>query len=252
MSASALREQFPSLFAEDARIDIDLEINKGWTAPVIEMLELLFNEQTNTPALRITQIKKKWGCLSVYGDNFSERVDAIIEQADEQTARTCDVCGAQGEPFKNLNGMMVSVRCVNHSRKVECDNAELSSALKLAKVGIFFVVNGTILLDAVALEQGEPYGDTVGFSAHIDYWEALAPKTPTEQLFKSHSYDYYPRGRIVYFKDNNMFSLYADHCITEGDIKMIVAAFQLPSSRVLRKRDQHYQCAKCNFWYVDI
>lgn len=67
-----------------------------------------------------------------------------------------------------------------------------------AKVGIFFVVNGDLVFDAVPLEQGELYGDTVGFSGHYDYWEALAPKNPTEHLFKNHAYDYFPRGRVVY------------------------------------------------------
>jgi len=253
MNNSALRERFSTLFEENSRIEIYLDgDNKGWLAPVIEMLERMVQEQGNTPTLRITQIKQKWGYLRVYGNDFSEQADAIVEEAEENTAATCDICGEPGEPDKNINGMTVGVRCANHARKFEKENTDLSAALKLAKVGIFFVVNGDLLFDAVPLEQGELYGDTVGFSAHVDYWEALAPKTPMERLFKSHAYDYYPRGRVVYFKDNNGLRLYADCCITEDDIKKIVATFQLQSGRVTRRRDQHYQCARCNSGYVDI
>jgi len=250
MHNAALRERFPTLFSENAQIDVELDKNKGWATPINEMLELLLQEQANTPALRISQIKKKWGNLSVYGDDFSERADTIIEEAEEKLTATCDVCGEPGEPDKNFNGMTVGVRCANHSINSKNENAELSEALKLAKVGIFFVVNGELLFDAVTLERGEPYGDTVGFSAHIDYWEELAPKTPTEQLFKSHSYDYYPRGRVVFFKDSSVLRLYADRCIGKANIEKIATTFQLP--RYQLTRDEHYMCACCNSRYVDL
>ncbi len=118
------------------------------------------------------------------------------------------------------------------------------------KVGIFFVVNGDLVVDAVPLEQGELYGDSVGFSGHYDYWQALAPNNPTERLFKSHTYDYFPRGRVVYFKKTGNFRLYADRCLKKADIENIAAAFQLPEYRL--SRDEHYQCAGCNAGYVDI
>lgn len=119
-----------------------------------------------------------------------------------------------------------------------------------AKVGIFFVVNGDLVVDAVPLEQGEFYGDTVGFSGHYDCWQALAPKNPTEQLFKSHAYDYYPRGRVVYFKESGNFRLYADRCLKKTDVEKVATTFQLTAYRLAR--DEHYQCASCHQGYVDI
>ncbi len=118
------------------------------------------------------------------------------------------------------------------------------------KVGIFFVVEGELILDAVPLEQGERYGDTVGFGGHYDYWQALVPQNSAEQLFKSHAYDYYPRGRVVYFMKSGDFRLYADRCIRQADVGKIAKAFRLPSCRLAR--DEHYQCAGCNLEYVDI
>jgi hypothetical protein len=118
-----------------------------------------------------------------------------------------------------------------------------------AKVGIFFVVNSDLVFDAVPLEQGEQYGDTVGFIGHYDYWQALSPKISTEQLFKGHAYDYFPRGRVVYFNDSSSLRLYADRCMKKTDIEKIAAAFKLPAYRL--GRDEHYQCASCNTGYVD-
>lgn len=59
-----------------------------------------------------------------------------------------------------------------------------SKGMTMAKVGIFFLVNEHLISDSVALEQGEPYGDALGFGGHYDYWQALIPKNPAEQLFK--------------------------------------------------------------------
>ncbi|TXT26562.1 MAG: hypothetical protein FD134_492 [Gallionellaceae bacterium] len=118
------------------------------------------------------------------------------------------------------------------------------------KVGIFFVVNGDLIIDAVPLEQGERYGETVGFGGHHDYWLALAPVNPAEQMFKSHAYDYFPRGRVVYFKNAGSFRLYADRCIKKADIEKVAATFQLPVYRLAR--DEHYQCSSCNSEHVDI
>ena len=113
-----------------------------------------------------------------------------------------------------------------------------------AKVGIFFFVNGDIVLDMVSLEQGELYGDTIGFSDHYDYWQTLAPQNSTEQLFKNHAYDYFPRGRVVYLKKSSSFRLYADRCIKKADIKKVAATFQLPAYRLVHL--EHYQCSRCN------
>lgn len=118
-----------------------------------------------------------------------------------------------------------------------------------AKVGIFFVVQGYLLIDAALLANGEPYGNAINFSGHFEYWQAFSPKNEIEHLFKSHAYDHYPRGRVVYFNQNKSFKLYADPCITKAEIKKIALAFQLPTHQLAR--DEHYQCASCNPDYLD-
>ncbi len=125
----------------------------------------------------------------------------------------------------------------------------MNESVSIGFVGIFFMVAGDLLLDAVPLSQGEHYGQAVGFSGHYDFWEALSPKTSIETLFKSHDYDYYPRGRVVFFKNTGRYSLYADACLNQRDLEKVVKAFQLSNYRLAR--DEHYQCAICNQDYVD-
>ena len=60
------------------------------------------------------------------------------------------------------------------------------------KVGIFFVVQGHLIIDAAPLIQGEIYGNAINFSGHFDYWESFNPKSAVEQLFKNHAYDHFP------------------------------------------------------------
>lgn len=117
-------------------------------------------------------------------------------------------------------------------------------------VGIFFWVNGTPLIDMVVVEGAEPYGDTYGYSGHYDFWEALQPANSMEALFKSHPYDCFPRGRVVFFSAERQFKLYADKCVTKAEVEKIAKIFHLPAYQLAR--DSHYQCAKCNFQYVNI
>ena len=117
------------------------------------------------------------------------------------------------------------------------------------KIGIFFMVQGHLLIDATPHEQGELYGDAINFSGHFDYWETLIPKSAVEQIFKNYAYDHFPRGRVVYFIKTSSFKLYADPCMSKDEIEKVSAAFQLPSYRLAR--DEHYQCAKCNTDFLD-
>ena len=100
------------------------------------------------------------------------------------------------------------------------------------------------------LDQGESYGDAIDYSGHYDYWQTCKPQNQTGILFKSHDYDYFPRGRVVYFKRSNSHRLYADRCITKADIEKVVALFILSDYRL--DRDEHYQCASCNLEYIDM
>ncbi len=117
-------------------------------------------------------------------------------------------------------------------------------------VGIYFVVKGQVLHDSVVLEQAEPYGEALQHSGHNDYHEALQPQSPIERLFKSMPYDYFPRGRVVYFPNRKVFRIYFDGCLSEDELLKVINVFALKHQNMERERDAHYQCAKCNRHYL--
>lgn len=119
------------------------------------------------------------------------------------------------------------------------------------KVGIFFKVERDLLIDAVNVEAGEAYGEAIQHGGHFDFWERLRHGNPCERQFKAHAYDYYPRGRVVYFPKSDSYRLYSDRCLSVDDIRKVVSAFKLGDQPLEVAEDEHYRCARCNPHYMD-
>lgn len=83
------------------------------------------------------------------------------------------------------------------ARRVGMTNLQITPH---TKVGIFCCVNKTIIGEAVQQEKGEAYGDAIQYGGHYEFWDSLVPVTVQERKFKSHSYDFFPRGKIVLFR----------------------------------------------------
>lgn len=45
----------------------------------------------------VTQIKEKFGALRVYTTGVSDKVDALIREAEQKSTETCERCGAPGK-----------------------------------------------------------------------------------------------------------------------------------------------------------
>lgn len=118
------------------------------------------------------------------------------------------------------------------------------------RVGIYFVVQGEVICDTVLVGQGEPYGEAIEYGGHNDFHEQLTPATPKERIFKIRPYDYFPRGRVVYFPTLNTFRLYADRCLGSDVLRQIAELFHLAGQIVQQEGDEHYQCAQCNPNYL--
>lgn len=117
-------------------------------------------------------------------------------------------------------------------------------------VGIYFVVKDHVLHDSVALENAETYGDALQHGGHNDFHEALSPQSPIERLFKTRPYDYFPRGRVVYFQQTGRFRLYVDKCLDEETIQKVIETFCLADLDIETEPDEHYKCAGCNRNYL--
>lgn len=116
-------------------------------------------------------------------------------------------------------------------------------------IGIFLVVENEILLDAVADSEGPSFGALRQHGEHYAFWEQCIRKRTAESLFKSHAYDFYPRGRIVFDPSRNTHILYVDRCIPTAIRALIVERFAL--TRHVVRGDHHYRCAGCQRLSLD-
>jgi hypothetical protein len=112
------------------------------------------------------------------------------------------------------------------------------------QVGIFWLLNGTLLTDSVPLNEAEPWADHLTHPrSHIDVWDAWQKlgKVPVEV-----AYEEPPRARVSFNRKTSQFELLADKCILER--KSVVAeikkALGLPKNVEIGD-DSHYRCSKC-------
>jgi hypothetical protein len=112
------------------------------------------------------------------------------------------------------------------------------------QVGIFWLVDGKLLIDRAPVTGAEPYGDFLTHAAgHDKAWERFQS---TGIAPRDMEYDEPPRGRVMYNAKTGQFTLLADACILKR--KDLIA--QIKKDLHLRKKttlgtDSHYRCFKC-------
>lgn len=119
------------------------------------------------------------------------------------------------------------------------------------KVGIYWYVDDTIVGDAVYLHEAEPYGDALQHGGHYDFWQNLKPATDAERKLKSHAYDYYPRGRMVFFPKIQTVRIYVDRCMDNDVVNEALEFFEHQDLKIEIETDHHYRCAECNPHFMD-
>lgn len=106
------------------------------------------------------------------------------------------------------------------------------------RVGIFFCVEGKLLLHSCSLEDAAPYGDFLNYPmSHDEVWARNY-----QHRFKV-DFDYWPRGRVIYNRAENKYLLYYDQCM-EAQARALAKCFGDVSVEL--QRDEHYQCHGCN------
>ncbi len=111
-------------------------------------------------------------------------------------------------------------------------------------LGIFWLVNGRVIIDGAPLSEAEPYGEhRTHPRSHIGVWEQFQQigKAPRES-----EYEEYPRGRVMFDKTTGSFTLLADKCILARKelISQIKDSLRLPAETKIGT-DPHYKCFKC-------
>ena len=90
------------------------------------------------------------------------------------------------------------------------------------RLGIFWLVNGKLLIDSAPLSECERYGDHLNYaSSHISVWERWQQigKAPVES-----EYEEFGRGRVLADMKAKTFTLLADRCILKR--KDLIAAIK--------------------------
>jgi hypothetical protein len=117
-------------------------------------------------------------------------------------------------------------------------------------VGIFWGVDGVLVIDRSTLDEAEPYGDCITHAAgHYQRWQEWQALGATRLAAEGYpdriawtEYDQWPRGRIVYETPTRRFVLYADRRLQKPDIVgALKTAFGLNDAEVIVRSDSHYR-----------
>lgn len=117
------------------------------------------------------------------------------------------------------------------------------------KVGIFFFVDGKVIMDAAPVESGRPVGDSIQYGNEYEFWKTLRPQTSVEQSFKEWPYYAFPRGKVVYLPEKGVYRLYADQCLKRKDLASIIRQFGSGDLSIDIGNDRRYQCYRCNRYF---
>lgn len=121
----------------------------------------------------------------------------------------------------------------------------------MVEVGIFFFVNSVVISEKAKLDRALSNELFIEHGEHYSFWLEYEPQTDAGRHFKSHAYDYFPRGRVVFDRKRSVFYLYVDRCLSKECIIGLTHHFGLPQGQVKMRRDEHYQCINCSRCYID-
>lgn len=113
-----------------------------------------------------------------------------------------------------------------------------------ARLGIFWLVDGTLLIDSAPLSECEHYGDHLNYpGSHIEVWERWKH---VGNFAAESEYEKFARGRVMCETKANKFTLLADCCILKRKdlIAKIKKQLCLPKETLLGT-DPHYRCFDC-------
>jgi hypothetical protein len=77
-----------------------IDIDDGWI-PIVDRLDKALAEIN--PDYEIHQVKEKFGGLRFYTGAITEEGDRLVAAAEEESYRTCEICGKQDGSVKTEN-----------------------------------------------------------------------------------------------------------------------------------------------------
>lgn len=77
-------------------------VPEGWrhlVDRVFDKLEILSTEP-NRRIPKVTTVKEKYGLLCIYTDTYDEELQKVIDELEDESGKTCQVCGNEGHTFE--------------------------------------------------------------------------------------------------------------------------------------------------------
>jgi hypothetical protein len=122
------------------------EVGDGWAELVCRTVERIADaSRRTTAAVRIVQLKEKYGTLRLYTNLIREpkaqaAVDEVIALAEARSTCTCEECGDEGVLYER--GDVLATLCARHGRGIPVkvrpgwENIHIRRALRNGKVRI--------------------------------------------------------------------------------------------------------------------
>ena len=113
------------------------------------------------------------------------------------------------------------------------------------QVRIFFVIGDELFIASSPLSAAVPYGDfRIRPGDHASFWKEIVRAKPS---LSSVSYNFYPRGRVLFNAKDETFRVYVDRRTREdrGVVAQILDEFHLPENKTKIRRDSRYNCPIC-------
>lgn len=124
----ALVRDFPKLYTDrNAPMDVTcmcwgFETGDGWEPLIRECSAKLeaINSKIENPDqwIRASQVKEKFGTLRFYLSStpveYADEADKIVDDAEEKSGVTCEVCGEPGDTY---GGSWLQTVCEKHRKK---------------------------------------------------------------------------------------------------------------------------------------
>ena len=86
------------------------ECGEGWYS-IIEKLFEDIKKLNPSKDFEIIQVKEKWGGLRVYTNYTTDEIEKLINEAEEESFKTCETCGEAGE--RSTKGGWTKTICSN-------------------------------------------------------------------------------------------------------------------------------------------
>lgn len=115
-----LLQEFPTFFTDVEKkknsIPYGLEIDTGWFDIIYRLCERI---KASSPPdnFRFVQIKEKFGGLRIYNYNTNIEIEKLIDEAEAEAYKTCEMCGCKDDSISTL-GIWIKTLC-NSCREIK-------------------------------------------------------------------------------------------------------------------------------------